>query len=204
MLYYTRGFVLSHLGSGGCGGLGDFGPHLLLLWGLGRPRRGRTLSGSVGLLGPRLLLRGGLLLLDVVRVDVLLNVQEGHLNTLGDLQQILQGLVQADVLTSLQTLGLHVLIHLASHLRPRDLLVGRQVQEGTQLLGNTQRLVEAIVLGPGLVLLTGGVLNVLTNLADVLVQGTLLLGNRLEGGVQSLESHGSSHSVLYYRKGGSL
>jgi hypothetical protein len=199
MLYYTRGFVLSRLGSGGCGGLGNLGPHLLLLWGLSGGVRGRRL-----LLRPGLLLRRGLLLLDVVWVDVLLNVQESHLNTLGDLQQILQGLVQADVLTSLQTLGLHVLVHLASHLGPRDLLTGGQVQEGTQLLGNTQRLVEAIVLGPSLVLLTGGVLNVLTNLADVLVQGTLLLGNRLEGGVQSLESHGSSHSVLYYRKDGSL
>jgi hypothetical protein len=196
MIYYTRGFVLSHLGSGGCGGLGNLGPHLLLLWGLGRTRRGRTLSGSVGLLGTGLLLHSWLLLLDVVRVDVLLNVQEGHLNALRDLQQILQGLVQADVLTSLQTLGLHVLIHLASDLGPRDLLVGRQIQEGAQLLGNTQRLVEAIVLGPGLVLLTGRVLDVLANLADVLVQGALLLGDRLEGGVQSLESNGSGHPFV--------
>jgi len=185
MIYYTRGFVLSHLGSGGCGGLGNLGPHLLLLWGLG----GGSVRGRVGsLLGPGLLLRGGLLLLEVVRVDVLLDIQEGHLNTLGNLQQILQGLVQADVLTSLQTLGLHVLIHLASHLRPRDLLVSRQIQEGAQLLGNTQRLIETVVLGPGLLLLAGGILEVLTNLANILAQGTLLLRNRLNSSSQSLES----------------
>jgi hypothetical protein len=192
MLYYTSCFV--SLSRRGWCDLCHLRAHLLLLWGLGS-----TLGGRLGLLRAGLLLGLGLGLLHVVRVDVLLDVQEGHLDALGHLQQVLQGIVQRDVLTRLQTLGLDILVHTASHLRTRNLLTGRQAQEGPQLVGNVQGLVETVILGTGLLLLTGRVLDVLADLANVLAQSTLLLGDGLNCDGQRVES-----SHMYYLYHGSL
>ena len=99
------------------------------LWRLGRGRR---------------LLLHGLLSLDVVLVDVLLDVQERHLDVSWRVQDSLQRGVQVDVLTLLQALLRYVLVYLLGHLGAGNLLTGRHLQKLTQLLGNVQGLVETV------------------------------------------------------------
>jgi len=131
-----------------------------------------------------LLLLGGclrLLLLDVVRVDELLDVQEGHLHISRWLQQLLERLVHADILASLQTLLGDICVHSLGHLRARDHLTLWQLQECTQQGSHLQGLVESIVLAASLALLASGVLNESLDLAQVLADRLQVLGQVIEG-----------------------
>ena len=77
-------------------------------------------------------------------VDVLLDVQERHLDVSWRVQDRLQGGIQVDVLTLLQALLSHVLVHLLGHLGAGNLLTGSHLQKLTQLLRNVQGLVETV------------------------------------------------------------
>ena len=90
------------------------------------------------------LLLHGLLSLDVVLVDVLLDVQERHLDIGWRVQDSLQRSIQVDVLTLLQALLSHVLVHLLRHLGAGNLLTGSHLQKLTQLLRDVQGLVETV------------------------------------------------------------
>ncbi len=127
------------------------------------------------------LLLDGLLRLDVVLVDVLLDVQERHLYVSWGVQDRLQRRIHVDVLTLLQALLRHILIHLLRHLGAGNLLTGSQLQKLTQLLGNVQRLVEAVGGGTSLGLLALWVLDQVLHLAKVLTQELDLI----EDGLQS-------------------
>jgi len=161
----------SHLGLGGS-----------LYW-------GDCWSRSRSLLG-----LGWRLSLDVVLVDVLLDVQERHLHVGRGVQDRLQGYIHVNVLTLLQTLLGHVLVHLLGHLGARNLLAGIHLQKLTQLLGNVQRLVEAVGGRTSLRLLTQRVLNQILHLAQVLAQKLDLIDNSLEGDGGSV-----SHCWYSYR-----
>ena len=183
MLYYTQSLVLSLFRLGSCGWLRHLWANLLLLWGLGGCL-GRSCGSCSRLGSTRLLLSCRLLLLNVVLAQVVLQVQESQLDTLGHLQQALQLVVHVNLLTILQLLGLEVLVHVVRHLGTRDQSTLGQLQESAQSLCDLLGLVEAIVLGASLLLLTGGVLNKLTNLANLLANSLQLLH-------QLIESHGN-------------
>jgi len=91
-------------------------------------------------------------------IDILLDVQESDVGALWWAQQVLQGRIQGNHLTSLQILGRHILVDALGHLGARNLLVSRQTQKGPQLLRNLQRLVETVVRSPRLGLLPRRVL----------------------------------------------
>ena len=132
------------------------------------------------------LLLHGLLRLDVVLVDVLLDVQERHLYVSWGVQDSLQRGIHVDVLTLLQTLLRHVLVHLPGHLRAGNLLTCIHLQKLTQLLGDVQRLVETVGRRASLGLLALWVLNQVLHLAEVLAEELDLIED-------SLESDGVSH-----------
>lgn len=92
-------------------------------------------------------------------VQVLLDIQEGDVDVGRRSQQGAELVVQANLLAILQVLSSHILIHTASHISPRDLLIIGQVQERLQLGGHRLRLAETVVLGASLGLLASGVLN---------------------------------------------
>ena len=152
---------------------------------------GRALGSHLGLsgslywcsrwLGGSLLGLGWRLSLDVVLVDVLLDVQERHLHVGRGVQNRLQGSIHVNVLTLLQTLLGHVLVHLLRHLGAGNLLTGSQLQELTQLLRDVQGLVEAVGGRTSLRLLTQRILNQVLHLAQVLAQKLDLIDNSLEG-----------------------
>ena len=153
----------SHLGLGGS-----------LYW-------GDCWSRSRSLLG-----LGWRLSLDVVLVDVLLDVQERHLHIGRGVQDSLQGGIHVNVLTLLQTLLGHVLVHLLRHLGAGNLLTSLHLQKLTQLLGDVQRLVETVGRRTSLCLLALWVLNQVLHLAEVLAEQLDLIED-------SLESDGVSH-----------
>jgi len=194
MLYYTQGLVLSQSDSGSRRWLCHLWANLLLLWD-GSIGRGCCRDWGVWhLLGTWLLLRR--LVLDVVLAQVVLQVQERQLNTLWNLQQRLQLIIEANLLPCLQTVRLKVLVHVVRYLGARDHLLGTQAQEGAQSIGHLLGLIETVVLGASLLLLTGRVLNVLANLANLLAHSLELLHQGVEsyGGIG-----GGSHLILYTR-----
>jgi len=134
----------------------------------------------LGRRGSHRLLLHGLLSLDVVLVDVLLDVQERHLDVSWRVQDGLQRSIQVDVLTLLQTLLSYVLVHLLGHLGAGNLLTGSHLQKLTQLLGNVQRLVEAVAGRASLGLLTLWVLNQVLHLTEVLTQQLNLVEDSLQ------------------------
>ena len=148
---------------------------------------GRALGSHLGLGGSlywgdcgSLLGLGWRLSLDVVLVDVLLDVQERHLHVGRGVQDRLQRGVQVDVLTLLQALLRHVLVHLLGHLRAGNLLTGSQLQKLTQLLGDVQWLVEAVAGRTSLGLLALWVLDQVLHLAKVLAQQLDLIEDSLQ------------------------
>jgi hypothetical protein len=75
----------------------------------------------------------------------------------------------------LELLVRHISIHSLGHLRTRYHLVGAQLQERTQGISHNLGLVEPVVLGTSLLLLTGRVVNVSQDLADHLAQSLQVL-----------------------------
>lgn len=138
-----------------------------------------------------LLLLSGLLLLDVVGVDVLLDIQERHLCALRWVQQLLQSCIQRDVLASLQTLLGDIVVNLTSHLRAGNQLTLRQLQKLPELRSHLQRLVETVVLATRLALLASGILDESLHLTQILTDRLQLLH-------QVIESHGGSGGGHFY------
>ena len=128
----------------------------------------------------RSLLLHGLLRLDVMLVDVLLDVQERHLYVSWGVQDSLQRGIHVDVLTLLQTLLRYVLVHLLRHLRAGNLLTGSHVQKLTQLLRNVQGLVETVGGRTSLGLLTLRVLDEALHLTEVLTEELNLIEDSLQ------------------------
>src|SRR6056300_1654548 len=99
--------------------------------------------------------------LNIVRTQVLLEIEVRNLDILGWLEEILELLVEdehATVVGVLETVVLHVLVHGARHLTTGDELPLGKTKENTKLFGNLLLAVETVVLRTIGRLLTGGIL----------------------------------------------
>src|SRR6056300_181159 len=116
-----------------------------------------------------------LLLLDVVRAQVLLEVKVGHLDVRGRREEVAKLVVEDNLTTVvgvLETLLSDVLVDRLGHLGARDELAFRKFEERAQLRAHILLTVEAVVGGTSLSLLTIwiflGVLDLANKLGQVL------------------------------------
>jgi hypothetical protein len=166
-----------------CGRFDRLFDNLLLGWllGLRLSRRlwllgllGHRSGCSRGRVKSRLLLLGELLLLgglDVVRTQVLLNVQKSHLDSLWRLEELHELVVEdnhATILGVLEAILRNVRRDALGHVTARDAFAFRKAKKVPELGSNLLRSIEAVIRRSLLRLFTSGVLLVSANLAKKL------------------------------------
>tara|TARA_R110002050_G_C8946315_1_gene513012 strand:- start:2207 stop:2557 length:351 start_codon:yes stop_codon:yes gene_type:complete len=98
-----------------------------------------------------------------------LEVQESNLNISGGLEKIAKLLIEnknASIVGVLESIILDVLVDSTSYEATRNELVGGEVEEIAELVGNLLLTVKSVVLGAVCRLLTGGIVKLSLNLTN--------------------------------------
>jgi len=133
-----------------------------------------------------------LLLLDVVRREVLLEVKVGYLNVRGGSEEIAELVVEdnlATVLGVLKTLLGDVLVDKLGNLGTRNELAFGKSKKLAQLRCHILLTVESVVLGALLRLLTVGILLGVLNLADELGESLYVVAESGKFGLNGFKRH---------------